>query len=99
MSNIKVYSPLDLHIEVGGEKLTGLSDEDYFLWYDNPLTYLNVRCLSSAENNLTVGERYSIKVSHPNLDCTSEGNLKLVSKDHILGNMAGYTVLNFIKGE
>jgi hypothetical protein len=98
VTHLATYQPSKISIKIDGEQFRGLAD-DWFLEYDDPLTFVNIRFFITADINLNVGQEYNIEIDHPDLNCDVSGKLKLSSKHYNLGSSEYYVVFKFNKGE
>lgn len=98
MTYLATYQPSKISIKIDGEQFKGLSDE-WFLEYNDPLTFIHVRFFVTADINLNVGQEYNIEIDHPDLNCSVSGRLQLASKHYSLGSSEYYVVFKFNKGE
>lgn len=98
MTYLATYQPSKISIKIDGEQFKGLAD-NWFLEYDNPLTFIHIRFFVTADINLNVGQEYDIEIDHPDLNCSVSGKLQLASKHFSLGSSEYYIVFKFNKGE
>ena len=96
MTHLATYQPSKISIKIDGEQFRGLSD-DWFLEYDDPLTFVNIRFFVTADIDLNVGQDYNIEIDHSDLNCSVSGRLQLASKHYSLCNGTSYVVFKFKK--
>ena len=80
-----VFDIKKLTVKVGGELVRGYWQREA-VRFSNPLDYLTLTLLPSADRKFEVGKVYDVEVSYPNLpEFCVQGRLKLLRWDTSVG--------------
>lgn len=90
---LKTFNPMDLEILIDGVKIVGFAD-DFFLEFDEPLTYCSFKCFAMADT-LTTDSTYSLTLRHKDMLLDITGDVVLRSKGFKLSNSVCYTTFYF----
>lgn len=90
---MKTYDPRDLEILINDVKIIGFAD-DFFLEFDEPLTYCSFKCFAMA-NTLNTKSRCSLTLRHKEMLLDVTNDMILLRKCFKLSNGVCYTTFYF----